>query len=146
MISSRDGRQFPLNQDVLDVIEAYAGDDLSTNLSSEVITKVLDFCGHLKAEPIGEIAKPLKKASLAGVVPKFYVDFLAANDALLPELLKAADELDIKPLLDLLCAHIAAMLKGESAVEQLKQVTYSNDFTDEELASFRAENKWLEAV
>ena len=46
MISSRDGRQFPLNQDVLDVIEAYAGDDLSTNLSSEVITKVLDFCGH----------------------------------------------------------------------------------------------------
>ena len=62
------------------------------------------------------------------------------------ELLKAADELDIKPLLDLLCAHIAAMLKGESAVEQLKQVTYSNDFTDEELASFRAENKWLEAV
>ena len=146
MISSRDGRQFPLNQDVLDVIEAYAGDDLSTNLSSEVITKVLDFCGHLKAEPIGEIAKPLKKASLAGVVPKFYVDFLAANDALLPELLKAADELDIKPLLDLLCVHIAAMLKGESAVEALKHITYSNDFSDEELASFREENKWVEAV
>ena len=146
MISSREGRQFPLNQDVLDVIEAYAGEDLSTSLSSDVITVVLNFCGHLKAEPIGEIAKPLKKASLAGVVPKYYIDFLADNDAILPELLKAADELDIKPLLDLLSVHIAAMLKGESAVEALKHITYSNDFSDEELARFREENKWVEAV
>ena len=144
MISSREGRQFPLNQDVLDVIEAYAGDDLSTNLSSEVITKVLDFCGHLKAEPIGEIAKPLKKASLAGVVPKFYVDFLAANDALLPELLKAADELDIKPLLDLTCFAVAVLIKGKSAEEIRKIFNISSDFTPEDEAQVREENKWCE--
>jgi len=56
----------------------------------------------------------------------------------------AANYLDIKPLLDLGCAYVASMIKGKTP-EQIRQMfNIENDFTPEEEAQIKQENKWAE--
>lgn len=56
----------------------------------------------------------------------------------------AANYLDIKPLLDLTCATVASMIKGKTPEEIRKTFNIVNDFTPEEEAQVREENKWCE--
>jgi len=72
----------------------------------------------------------------------------------------AANYLNIKDLLDLTCAKVASMIKGKSP-EQIREMfgievslllnlglffttNQQNDFTPEEEAKIREENKWCE--
>ena len=58
----------------------------------------------------------------------------------------AANYLDIKPLLDLCSAKIASMIKDKT-VEQIRvNLDIVNDFTPEEEAKVREENKWIEEL
>jgi S-phase kinase-associated protein 1 len=52
--------------------------------------------------------------------------------------------MDIKPLLDLTCAAVASMIKGKTPEEIRKTFNIVNDFTPEEEAQVREENKWCE--
>ena len=63
---------------------------------------------------------------------------------LLFELILAANYMDIKPLLDLTCATVASMIKGKTPEEIRKTFNIVNDFTPEEEAQVREENKWCE--
>ncbi len=56
----------------------------------------------------------------------------------------AANYLDIKSLLDLSCAKIATLIKGKTPEEIRKTFNIVNDFTPEEEAQIREENKWAE--
>ena len=60
------------------------------------------------------------------------------------ELILAANYLDIKSLLDLTCAKVASMIKGKTPEEIRKQFNIGNDFSPEEEAQVREENKWCE--
>jgi S-phase kinase-associated protein 1 len=60
------------------------------------------------------------------------------------ELILAANYLDIKALLDLTCTKVASMIKGKTPEEIRKQFNIVNDFTPEEEAQVREENKWCE--
>ena len=60
------------------------------------------------------------------------------------ELILAANFMDIKPLLDLTCAKVASMIKGKTP-EQIRQTfNIVNDFSPEEEAKVREENKWCD--
>lgn len=48
------------------------------------------------------------------VVQDWYANFVNVDQELLFELILAANYMDIKPLLDLTCATVASMIKGES--------------------------------
>ena len=63
---------------------------------------------------------------------------------LLFELILAANYMDIKPLLDLTCATVASMIKGKSPEEIRSTFNITNDFSPEEEAQVREENKWCE--
>ena len=52
--------------------------------------------------------------------------------------------MDIKSLLDLTCAKVAALIKGKTPEEIRKTFNIVNDFTPEEEAQVREENKWCE--
>jgi S-phase kinase-associated protein 1 len=79
------------------------------------------------------------------LVQKFYVDFIKSMDKdEFYHLTLAANYLDIKPLLDLCCANIASMIKGKTPEEIRVNLDIVNDFTPEEEAQIRAENKWAE--
>ncbi len=114
------------------------------NVKSEVLRKVIEFCEHHLAEPMTEIEKPLKSQNMADVVQKWYADFVDLEQVLLFELILAANYMDIKPLLDLTCATVASMIKGKTPDEIRQTFNITNDFTPDEEAAVREENKWCE--
>ena len=58
----------------------------------------------------------------------------------------AANYLDIKPLLDLCCARIASFIKNKTPEEIRVNLDIVNDFSPEEEAQVRSENKWVDEV
>jgi S-phase kinase-associated protein 1 len=106
--------------------------------------KVIEFCTHYLTEPMSEIEKPLKSEKMAEVVQKWYADFVDVEQVMLFELILAANYMDIKPLLDLTCATVASMIKGKTPDDIRATFNIKNDFTPEEEAQVREENKWCE--
>mmetsp|Transcript_3145 Transcript_3145/g.6302 ORF Transcript_3145/g.6302 Transcript_3145/m.6302 type:complete len:161 (+) Transcript_3145:523-1005(+) len=114
------------------------------NVKSQILGKVLEFCKHYATEPMNEIEKPLKSANMGEVVQDWYATYVDVEQEVLFELILAANYMDIKPLLDLTCATVASMIKGKTPEEIRKTFNIVNDFTPEEEAQVREENKWCE--
>jgi len=114
------------------------------NVKAQVLAKVIEFCAHHKEDAMNEIEKPLKSADMKEVVQKWYADFVNVEQVLLFELILAANYMDIKPLLDLTCATVASMIKGKTPEEIRQTFNIVNDFSPEEEAQVREENKWCE--
>ena len=114
------------------------------NVKSHVLAKVIEFCRRYAEEPMSEIEKPLKSANMHEVVQEWYANYVDVDQELLFELILAANYMDIKPLLDLTCATVASMIKGKTPEEIRKTFNIVNDFTPEEEAQVREENKWCE--
>ena len=115
------------------------------NVKAAVLAKVVAFLTHHSTvEPMSEIEKPLKSSNMSEVVQAFYSSFVSVEQELLFELILAANYMDIKPLLDLTCATVASMIKGKTPEEIRKTFNIVNDFTPEEEAQVREENKWCE--
>ena len=57
-------------------------------------------------------------------------------------LFQAANFLDIKTLIDLMCNTIADRIKGKTTKEIRTILNIKNDFTPEEEAALRAEHAW----
>ena len=79
-------------------------------------------------------------AELVGEWDANFVDDI--EQVMLFELLLAANYMDIKSLLDLTCAKVASMIKGKTPEEIRKTFNIVNDFTPEEEARVRGENKY----
>eukprot|EP00934_Nitzschia_sp_Nitz4_P003989 Nitzschia sp. Nitz4//scaffold27_size158506//120031//120670//NITZ4_002617-RA/size158506-snap-gene-0.204-mRNA-1//1//CDS//3329545539//3979//frame0 len=114
------------------------------NVKAQVLKKIIEFCEHHLQEPMAEIEKPLKGQNMADVVQKWYADFVDLDQVLLFEIILAANYMDIKPLLDLSCATVASMIKGKTPDEIRSTFHITNDFSPEEEAQVREENKWCE--
>lgn len=114
------------------------------NVKASVLAKVIEYCTHYQDEPMSAICTPLKSSKIDEVVQKWYADFVKVEQVLLFELVTAANFMDIKPLLDLTCFAVAVMIKGKSADEIRRIFNISNDFSPEEEAQVREENKWCE--
>jgi len=114
------------------------------NVKTQILAKVLEFCKHYSEESMNEIEKPLKSANMNEVVQEWYANFVDVEQEVLFELILAANYMDIKPLLDLTCATVASMIKGKTPEEIRKTFNIVNDFTPEEEAQVREENKWCE--
>ncbi|EEA07072.1 putative suppressor of kinetochore protein 1 [Cryptosporidium serpentis] len=114
------------------------------NVRSDVLRKVIEYCKHHVNNPAKEIPKPLRSNSLTHIVSPWDEEFVNIEQELLFELMLTANYMDIKPLLDLVCAKVATMIKGKKA-EEIRQIfNIQNDFTPEEEAAVREENKWCE--
>mmetsp|Transcript_92706 Transcript_92706/g.247885 ORF Transcript_92706/g.247885 Transcript_92706/m.247885 type:complete len:162 (+) Transcript_92706:85-570(+) len=115
------------------------------NVKTPILAKVIDYCKHHKDSAAEEIQKPLKSANLEECgVSEWDCNFVRIEQEELFELILAANYLDIKSLLDLTCAKVASMIKGKTPEEIRKQFNIVNDFTPEEEAQVREENKWCE--
>ena len=111
------------------------------NVKATVLSKIIEFCTHHDQDPMTDIEKPLKSAIMSEVVQKWYADFVNADQVLLFELILAANYMDIKPLLDLTCATVASMIKNKTPEEIRQTFNITNDFSPEEEAQVREENK-----
>jgi S-phase kinase-associated protein 1 len=82
---------------------------------------------------------------MSEVVQEWYASFIHTTEQeVLFDLVLAANYMDIKPLLDLCCAKVASLIKGKSPEDIRKTFNIVNDFTPEEEAQVREENKWCE--
>jgi S-phase kinase-associated protein 1 len=116
-----------------------------TNVKGKVLCKVIEFCRyHTENGPMTEIEKPLKSPNMEEIVGDWDAKFIKVDQDLLFELILAANYMDIKDLLDLTCATVASMIKGKSPEDIRKTFNIVNDFTPEEEAQVREENKWAE--
>jgi S-phase kinase-associated protein 1 len=114
------------------------------NIKASVLQKVIEFCTHYIEDPMNEIQKPLKSSIMGEVVQQWYADFVNVEQPMLFELVLAANYMDIKPLLDLTCAAVASMIKGKTTEEIRETFNITNDFSPEEEAQLREENRWCE--
>jgi len=130
------------------MIDEEADDDVQEiplpNVKAVVLQKVIEFCTHHKDDAMHEIEKPLKSPNMADVVQQWYADFVNVEQVMLFELILAANYMDIKPLLDLTCATVASMIKGKTPEEIRQTFNITNDFSPEEEAQVREENRWCE--
>ena len=117
------------------------------NLKLSTLKKVIEFCEHHKDVKLKPIDKPLRTNNLAEVVDKWYAEFidLEKTDDII-DIVIAANYLDIDALTELSCAKLATLIKGKSTEEIRKKFGIENDFTPEEEAQIREENKWAENV
>ena len=131
----------PTDEEVTETIEIPV-----IQVKKSILQKVTEFMVHHSQEPMKEIEKPLISANMSEVVTPWYADFIDVEKDTLYEMIAAANYMSIQPLLDLTCAKVASMIKGKSP-EQIRQTfNIVNDFTPEEEAQIREENKWCEEV
>ncbi|CAN0917668.1 SKP1-like protein 4 [Linum grandiflorum] len=109
------------------------------NVTSSILRRVIKYCRmHASA------------ADEADEVRKWDQEFVKVNLAMLFDLilwclvyyLKAADYLNIKELLELTCRKAAYMISEKTTEEMRKIFNIKNDFTPEEEANIRIENRW----
>ena len=114
------------------------------NVKSEILALVITFCKEHSKIKMNPIEKPLKSKDMKELVSEFDYNFIQVEQEVLFELILAANYMDIKDLLDLTCATVASMIKGKSPEEIRKTFDIVNDFTPEQEAQIREENKWAE--
>ncbi|EGZ17183.1 hypothetical protein PHYSODRAFT_354552 [Phytophthora sojae] len=153
---SMDGDSFEVSRSVAamsELVKTLISDDADDdevqeiplpNVKSPVLSKVIEFCSHHHNSPMREIEKPLKSADMHDVVSDWDANFVDIEQEILFELILAANYMDIKSLLDLACAKVASMIKGKTPQEIRETFNIVNDFTPEEEAQIREENKWCE--
>lgn len=120
-------------------------------ISSKIMELVIEFCEyHVRGEgkKLDEecpIMAPLRSSNMYDVVPKWYADFITRVDLKKEnfELATAADYLDIKTLLHLTSANVAANVMNRSTEEIRKTFGIENDFTEEEKQEFSKEHQWV---
>lgn len=116
-----------------------------TNVSTPILKKIIVYCQHHVNNPAGEICMPLKSRNLEeNGVSEWDASYTDMEQDMLMEVILAANYLNIPTLLDLTCAKIATMIKDKKPEEIRKQFNIKNDFTPEEEAQIREENKWCE--
>jgi S-phase kinase-associated protein 1 len=111
------------------------------NVSSKILTKVLDYCKYHTDNPTVESTDDNKVSVELSPWDKHFCEM---DQESLFELILAANFLDIKPLLDVTCKTVANMIKGKSPEEIRKTFNIQNDFTPEEEEKIRKENEWCE--
>jgi S-phase kinase-associated protein 1 len=90
------------------------------------------------------IEKPLPSNNMADLVDQFDCDFVETKpQETIFKLLLAANYMDIKPLLLLLCAKIASLMKGKSPEQIRGQFDIRSNYTPEEEEEVRREHKDL---
>ena len=110
-----------------------------------ILEMVVKFWQFHQEKPLNTIEKPLTSADMKQVVnDERYADFIDVEQDILFRVVEAANYLNIPPLLDLGCAKIASMIKGKTTEQIRETFNIGNDFTPEEEAEIREENKWAE--
>jgi len=120
---------------------------LAEEAPRDVLEKIVQFLQHHDGNPMKEIVKPIQSSIMADLVSDWDSEFINVDSEFLYKLLKAANYLDIKPLMSLVSAKAATWIRGKTVEDIRAQFKIVNDFNPEEEAEIRKQIKWaLEAA
>ncbi len=88
--------------------------------------------------------QPIKSNNIEDNVQKWYADFIDVDHDTHLAIMKAANYLDLKPLLDLTCGKVACMIKGRTLQQIRENFGYEDDYTEEEKEEFRNRVVWYD--
>lgn len=128
---------------IQNTVEEIGGDEPVPlpNVSGAVLARVIEFCTSRASHQ--DPADPADPATDArSEFDASFVADLKADHAMMFDLIMAANYLNIKPLLDLLCRTAADMISGKTVEEIRDMFGIQNDFTPEEEERVRQENQW----
>jgi len=92
------------------------------NVSTSILSKVVDFANHTLEESLPEIPKPIPSLVMSEFVPKWYADLVDnVTQEDLSGLLLAANFMDMPDLLSLTCAKTASIIRGKTYEELCNQ-------------------------
>lgn len=113
LISTSDNEQFSVDRDVAErsllikqLIEDIGESDQAIplpNVSSSVLTKVLEYCSHHRNDPLSVADEPDEIRRRATDISEWDARFIQVDQEMLFEIILAANYLDIKSLLDIGC-------------------------------------------
>ncbi|KAL9936921.1 hypothetical protein V8E36_004156 [Tilletia maclaganii] len=131
-------------KNMLEDIGEMSGPIPLANVSGTVFKKIVEYCTHHRADPPAPQDDVEEARKRTTDISDWDSKFIQVDQEMLFEIILASNYLDIKPLLDVGCKHVANMIKGKSAEEIRKQFNIKNDFTPEEEEQIRKENEWAE--
>jgi S-phase kinase-associated protein 1 len=112
-------------------------------VKTETLKRVIEYMTHYADSPPKEIEKPLKTPNLADAVTPWDNEFVNVDKNTLYDLITASNYMDVKPLLELACAKVAAIIKEESPETIKKLFSMTKDLTPEEEAAIKAETEFV---
>ncbi|KAJ8637286.1 hypothetical protein MRB53_011553 [Persea americana] len=148
VLMSMEGERFEVEDYVAresKIISNMMEDDCANNVipvpdvKASILSKMIEWCKkHAQMKEDDNNSNKEKEKELSS----WDKEFVDLDTDTLYYLLVAANYLDIKGLLDLLCQRAADMIKGKSP-EQIREIfNIKNDFTPEEEEAIRKENSW----
>jgi S-phase kinase-associated protein 1 len=112
---------------------------------SYLLQRIMEYSKHYSGTPFPTIQKPLASENMAENSDEFsgaWVDSFTQEELFL--IITMCNSLQHSRGLDLGCAAVAAMIKNKTPEEIRQHFNIVNDFTPEEEAQVREENKWCE--
>lgn len=107
------------------IIDGFQEDDYQfieiplLNVSFQSLLKIVEFADHYYKNPFRPIPQPIPpEKSIVSILDPWYYSFVSQfqqND--LYDLLRSANYMDIEPLLNLICATLACLLRQQSVTE-----------------------------
>jgi len=103
------------------------------HIAAPIVEKCIQYMTYHVDVPPRKIESPLKSSNMKELVDRFDAKFVDDIDLdTLMKLLLAANYMDIKSLLELICAKVASMMKGKTAPQIRKAFNIREEFTPEE--------------
>ncbi|KAG2358760.1 Skp1 family, dimerization domain-containing protein [Suillus spraguei] len=150
-----DNVEFVVDKEVVErsaLIKDFTSEDVGesiplANVSSAVLSKVIEYCEHHRGEPLPSADPDQNQDEIrrrTTDISEWDQKFMIVDQEMLFELILAANYLDIKSLLDLGCKVVANMIKAKTPDEIHRFFNIVNEFTPEEEAQINKENEWAE--
>lgn len=112
-------------------------------IEGETVAKVVEWCEHHVKEAPRPIEKPLPTSDMKELLSDFDYAFSSTDQDTMFKLLLAANYLDINPLLMLMCARCASLIKGKTPEEIRQTFNIRSDYSPEEEEEVRREYRDL---
>lgn len=151
---SADGKSMQVNVEAVKISQTikHLIDDAGTenaiplpNVSGLALEKIVEYMNYYaNSKPVEEKSENENESKRTDDISEWDKNFCAVTQQFLFELLLAANYLDIKSLLDLICKIVANMIKGKTPAEIRKTFNIEREFTPEEIEEVKKENMWSE--
>ena len=112
------------------------------NVSGEILEKVIQWARHHKDDAdVDSVEESEKKTTL---ITAWDEEFFKVDQGILFDMILAANFLDFKQLLHVVCQTVANMMKGKTADEIRVLFNIKKDGTREQELQIQKENEWCE--